>query len=144
MNIKDAGKQCLFSSIKGVITLNGKPVVGAKLIRTADRAKPRVDETKTNEKGYFEFPAVFERSVTKYLPQEFVAKQRIVVQYEGQEVEIWSAVKTRREENSESRGKALEVKCDLSNEWKMTMIGGDAFFGLCEWDVEPDEDDGVF
>lgn len=141
---KDAGRQCLFSSIKGVITSNGEPAVGAKLIRTANRAKPRIDEAITNEKGYFEFPAVFERSITKYLPQEFVARQDIVVKYQGKDYEIWSSVKRDPKENTENRGNVLDVECELSKEEAMIMIDGVAIFGLCEWDVQPDEDDGVF
>lgn len=83
MTLLDAGKVCLFSKISGVITLDGKPAANAKVIRTVNLNKDKIDSTYTDENGHFEMPAVFQRTVTKFLPQEFVAKQDIVVQYNG-------------------------------------------------------------
>ena len=42
MSLGDVGRVCLFSSISGTITLDGKPVVNARLVRTSDRDGPRV------------------------------------------------------------------------------------------------------
>ena len=78
MVILDTGKVSLFSKISGVVTFEGKLVANALLIRTASLSKDKVDETRTDENSYFEMPAVFERTITKFLPQEFVAKQVIV------------------------------------------------------------------
>ncbi len=139
MSLTDIGKVCLFSKISGVITLNGKPAAGAKLVRTADRDGTKTDETVTDENGFFEFPAMFERTITKHLPMEFVASQEILVHYEGKEYEMWSGVKRKREENSESRGKPLDVKCELSNEMKRIKVNGSPISSLCTWDVEPDK-----
>lgn len=144
MSIKDVGKQCLFSKMKGVITLNGEPATGAKLVRTANRAKPITDETTTDENGYFEFDAIFERSVTKFLPQEFVANQEIIVHYKGNEYDIWSAVKRSPEENTESKGKELNVRCELSDEKTMIMVNRSPISSRCTWDVEPDPKRDLF
>lgn len=152
MSLSDFGKVCLFSGMSGVITLNGNPVVNARLVRTADRNGSKTDETTTDDYGYFEFPAMWERTITKYLPQEFVASQKIVVFYEGIEYEIWSAVKRKPEENIEVRGNALEVKCELNDVNKLTdkekliVVNRSHIFTVCKWDVEQDPpyDGGLF
>lgn len=138
MTLGDVGKVCLFSAMSGTITIDGKPVVNAKLIRTGDRDGAKTDETTTDENGYFQFPAMFERTITKFLPQEFVASQEIVVHYNNKEYEMWSAVKRKKEENAESRGKPLVVSCELSSEQTLIMVEGSPIHSLCVWDVEPD------
>ena len=138
MSIRDVGKVCLFSAMSGVITLNGKPVANALLKRTVDLSKPKTDETRTDEHGQFEFPAAYERTITKYLPQEFVAGQTIIVYYQGKEYELWSGVKRNPEENVESRGKPLVVQCELNSEKKHIRVNVGPISSLCTWDVEPD------
>jgi hypothetical protein len=138
MSVSDIGKVCLFSSISGVITLNGKPAAGAKLIRTADRDGAKTDETVTDENGYFKFPAMFERTITKHLPMEFVASQTIVVFHDGKEHKIWSGVKRNPNENIEARGKLLVVTCELNSEKKFVQVNNSPIISLCMWDVEPD------
>jgi hypothetical protein len=138
MTLGDVGRVCLFSAMSGTITLDGKPVVNARLVRTGDRDGPKVDETVTDENGYFEFPPMYERTITKFLPQEFVASQKIMVHYQNQEYEMWSAVKRKPEENVESRGKPLVVKCELNSEQNLIMVNGSPIHSLCSWDVEPD------
>ena len=92
MAISDVGKVCLFSAISGVITLDGKPVVNARLVRTAKKEGTKTDETSTDEKGHFQFPAIFERTISKYLPMEFVVKQDILVYHQGMKYKMWSGV----------------------------------------------------
>ena len=134
----NAGKVCLFSAISGVITLDGKPASGALLKRTVDHQKPKSDETHTDANGHFEFPAFFEKTIAKYLPMEFVVGQKIMVTYQEKNYKIWSGVKSTPEENSEARGKALVVKCELNSEKKLVLIDGDPIFSRCTWDVDPD------
>jgi hypothetical protein len=138
MSLGDVGKVCLFSAISGTITLDGKPVVNARLVRTGDRAGPIVDETVTDEKGYFEFPVMFERTITKFLPQEFVASQKVVVVHNNKNYQIWSSVKRNPEENVEAKGKPLVVTCELNSEEKSIVVDRVPIHSLCVWDVEPD------
>ena len=144
MNIKDVGKVCLFSKISGVITLDGKPVSIAKIVRTVDLSGPEVDETRADENGQFTLPAVFKQSLTKFLPQEFATKQEIIVHYNNKQYKIWSAIKRSPDENSESRGKPLLVKCELNSEEKLIKINNSPIFSLCTWDVEPDKRRNIF
>jgi len=144
MALTDVGKVCLFSKMTGVIKLDGKPVANAKLIRSVNKSGKKVDETITNEKGEFEFPAIFERTITKFLPQEFVVKQEIFVQYNHKEYKIWAGVKRGPEENTEARGKDLVVDCELNSEKKFIEVDGSPIISLCTWNVEPDVIDTGF
>lgn len=138
MTLGDIGKVCLFSAISGVITLDGKPVANARLVRTGDRDGPKIDETMTDSQGNFAFPAMHERTIAKFLPQEFVASQKIIVHYDNKQYEMWSAVKRQPEENVESRGKPLVVKCELNAEQQLIIVNGSPIHSLCVWDVEAD------
>lgn len=139
MAISDAGKVCLFSQISGIITLDGKPVSHAKLVRTVGKEKELTDETMTDENGHFKLPAIFDRTITKFLPMEFVVRQVIYVHYEGKEYKLWSGVKRQAEENSESRGQPLIVKCELNQETNLKQVNGSPIISLCTWGAEPDK-----
>jgi len=138
MGLSDAGKVCLFSGMSGVIKLDGKVAVGARLVRTVNKEKDIKDETTTDENGYFEFEPVFERTITKYLPMEFAVSQVIWVHYQDKEYKMWSGVKRRPEENIESRGKPLVVECELNSEKKVIEVNNSPIISLCTWDVEAD------
>lgn len=140
----DAGKVCLFSRISGVITLDGIPAANAKVIRTVNLNKDKVDHTYTDEHGYFEMPAVFQRTVTKFLPQEFVVSQVIVVHYNEKEYDIWSGVKRTQEENAEGRGKTLNVQCELNSEKSIKIVNNSPYISRCTWDAEPDPERNIF
>lgn len=81
MSVSDVGKVCLFSSISDQITINGEPVKNAKLTQIVDKAftsgKHTVTST-TDDTGHFKFEPVFERTVSKFLPQEFAIGQHII------------------------------------------------------------------
>ena len=138
MGISDAGKVCLFSGMSGVIKLDGKPAANARLVRTVHLNKDLVDETTTDENGYFEFDAKFTRTLTSFLPMEFVASQVIWVHYQGKEYKIWSGVKREPEENVESRGKPLIVECELNAETNVKIINDSSVISSCTWDAESD------
>lgn len=147
MSLRDVGKVCLFSGISGVITLDGEPVVNAKVRRIVGRVftgGKKIDETTTDENGYFEMPAVFQRTISKYLPQEFVAPQQMFVDYNGKEYFLWEGVKREPGENVESRGKPLVVSCELASEEKNIVVDGSFITSVCTWDVEPDKIDTGF
>ncbi|WP_051786560.1 carboxypeptidase-like regulatory domain-containing protein [Endozoicomonas numazuensis] len=147
MSIFDVGKMCTFSKISGVILNNGQPVAGAKIIRETRYEKTFSDQAVTDDNGYFEMPALFVRSIAKFLPMEFGAWQSMKIVLDGTEHKIWGATKTSKEENSESKGKPLIVTCDLSDDEQVFQVSGETFFTKCKWDVEKDEplfSDGVY
>ena len=138
MSLGEVGKVCLFSAMSGTITLDGKPVANARLVRTGDRDGAIVDETHTDKNGYFEFPAMFERTITKFLPQEFVAAQKVVVIHDTKNYIIWSSIKRNSAENVEAKGKPLVVTCELNSEERSIIVDRVPIHSLCVWDVEPD------
>ena len=144
MPFSDLGNVCLFSKISGIITLDGKPVANAKITRTVNLNRDKVDHAYTDDKGYFEMPAVFQRYVSKLLPQEFVANQEIFVHYLKKDYRIWSSVKRTPEENSEARGKDLLIECELNSEETLITVNNSPIFSLCKWNVEPDPKRNIF
>ena len=52
---------------------------------------------------------------------------------------MWSGIKRKKEENSESRGKPLVVTCELTLEDRNYLtVNSGPIFSLCTWDVEAD------
>lgn len=133
MSIFDIGKACTFSAMSGVILNNGKPVKNAIVKRETHWQKKVSDETTTDEKGYFEFPVRFERSIAAILPQEFVVSQKIFVLHEGKSHEIWSGVKRNKEENVETDGGPIVATCYLEKEEKMIFVNRQPFWTKCVW-----------
>lgn len=138
MSLAEVGRVCLFSAISGTITLDGKPVANARLVRTGDREGAKVDETVTDENGYFAFLPMYERTITKFLPQEFVASQLIIVHHNGKQYAMWSGVKRKKEENTEARGQPLVVTCELNQDENLKIVEGSPIHSLCSWDAEDD------
>lgn len=139
-------KQCLFSEMTGVVTFEGKPAAGVKLVRMVNLDKDVFDETVTDDEGNFHFPAIFRTSLlSKILPMEFVVYQSITAHVKGNEIEMWSGTKRSPEENAESKGKALIVECNLSQpEVSFISVDGNLVHSRCTWDVEPDPDQATF
>lgn len=140
-------KACLFSGMSGVVNYKGKPAVNVRLLRKIEGKDE--DETVTDENGYFEFSPIYQKkSLLRLLPTEFVIKQDIIAFTGSDEINIWDGVKRSKEENAESRGKPLVVKCELTQEkQKLVIVNEGPIFSLCTWDVEADEErviDSIF
>lgn len=137
MSIFDTGKACTFSAMSGVILNNGEPVKNALIKRETHWQSKVSDETTTDEKGYFEFPARFERSIAAVLPQEFVVTQKLFVLHEGKSHEIWTGVKRKKEENTETDGGPIVATCNLDHDDKVIFIDRQPFSTKCVWNVTP-------
>jgi hypothetical protein len=139
-------KQCLFSEMTGVVSFEGKPAAGVKLVRVVNYDKDIFDETMTDELGNFQFPAIYRSSIlSKILPMEFVVYQNITAHFQGNEIEMWSATKRSPEENAESKGRPLIVECNLNQpEVSFISVDGNLVHSRCNWDVEADPDQASF
>jgi hypothetical protein len=138
MSILDTGKVCTFSNISGIITIGGKPAINALVKREVSYGSGYRDETYTDKSGRFDLPALFTKTIAKFLPQEFVVGQKISVILDGAEYEIWEGVKRYPEENVEARGVPIVVECELERDKQLYMVDGQAFYTNCSWDVETD------
>lgn len=134
MGIFDAGKVCVFSQVKARLTMNGEPLANAKVIRRWEWQNLKEDSTITNNEGEFEFPAIFERSITRFFPSELVVGQALYVAVGGLEKKFWSHTKRKPEENSEFKGKPISLYCELTNEIKIDEEFGPAMLTLCIWE----------
>lgn len=134
MSISDIGRVCTFSSMKAKVTLNGEPVIGAKVTRLTDWKKPSKDTTITDEHGYFELPALFERSIGQtVLPIQFAVSQVVTIDFKENSYEIWVTTKMKTEENSELGGIPLDLTCELSNKMKTHRVSGPILGTVCTW-----------
>lgn len=133
MSILDIGKSCVFSEVNGTLLFNGKPAAGALVKRTVEYQRKESDETTADAEGRFSLPAMYHRSIVKFLPAEFVAAQTLRVVYEGQEYEIWVNTKRKHEENSELGGLPLNLTCEITSEEKLHEEFDTLLVTKCVW-----------
>lgn len=133
MSFFNPGKTCVFSEVKAQVTLNGEPVKNATVIRRWEWKELREERTKTDDQGYFEFPAAYESSIMRMLPIEIVIGQELFVKVEGEEKRIWVHAKRSPDPNSELKGRSLNLSCELSNPMKTHGNFG-LLQTLCSWE----------
>ena len=126
MSILDVGKACVFSQVEGVITFKGEPVVGARVIRRLEDENDNAEDdfTVTDDRGYFSMPARMKRFANPL--QEVFGWQYMFVEYGGEEIQIWGAVKHQKEQNSELGGVPISLVCELTNDkriWETRDLG---------------------
>ena len=145
MGFFDAMEINLFSEMKGVVTLNGNPVAGAKIIRTAvsDSEKEYIDNTTTGLNGSFHFERMKISSIFNLLPGQSRVFQKVIIEYEGKEYLAWDAITgiSNKGELNEAdvigTDKEIDInmKCELTDKEKkkygayITVING-----ICSWD----------
>jgi hypothetical protein len=132
MSFFNPGKTCVFSHVAAQLTLDGEPLKNETVIRRWEWKELREDQTQTDEQGYFELPAVFELSATRFLPIEIVIGQELFVVIDGEEHKFWANAKRAPEENSELKGVPIELSCDLHDEMKVHGEYG-LLQTLCKW-----------
>ena len=142
------GEVVIFSAVRGVVTLQGKPVAGATLERETrwTWGKETVnDVTTTAADGAFSFPAIKRKMlVGSLLPHEPNVFQKIVIQHGGKSYQAWSLNKRNYDDNGEllyfddNRGmvplrdisKPISLQCRLeAQEHRSGKV-----FGICDFD----------
>ena len=129
-------KVCVFSTMEGTLTFQGKPAVGAKVVREIEwyGNKEKPDTVVTDEAGRFAFP-VMNRVLRRFSLREFVAFQDIFVHYQGQKYEIWGMGKGEGSEYEEFGGKLVNFRCELTDEAiGVRMENGMLGATSCVWD----------
>lgn len=132
MSFFNPTRTCVFSEVKARLILDGKPVVGTKVIRQWNWNKKKTDESVTDESGYVYFPAVFESSVARLLPAELVIGQQLSVEINGENKVFWSNGKREPEENAEYGGAQFSVVCELSDEEVLIEEYGSLMVTMCK------------
>ena len=141
----DSMKVNLFSEMQGIVTLEGKPVSGATVTRTAipSNDKEYTDTTQTDNAGRFNFGVMETHLFLKLLPSNSTIHQKIIIDYAGQQYLAWKILAASDRPNGELNerdviGTEQEVFIDLVCELTApeTAKAGaytSAVFGLCTW-----------
>ena len=124
MSIYSPLKTCVFSAVKARLTKNGKPLIGATVIRRWEWRDLQEESTKTDTQGWFTYSAKFENSVTRLLPLELVIAQALYVVVDGVETKFWSNSKREPQENTEFNGNSIYLLCEMNNPNKSTKEFG--------------------
>lgn len=128
---------CLFSEVNAVVTLKGKPIAGAEIVRTANQLDGKIytDKTTTDENGKFHFDARYVFSLSNFIPTEPMIKQRMTILYQGEEYLGWQGTKRNYGHNDEiDDKKPLLLTCELSEDptMKYQEVAGPVK-GICKW-----------
>jgi len=126
------GSMVLFSSIRGRVLLEGKPVAGATVereFRWAWKEETGTDATTTDQNGAFSFPAIVRSSFFgSLLPHEPVVRQTILIKHAGKTYKAWMFDKGNYRENGELNGRPIVLGCRLEAE---PSKHGEVY-GICE------------
>lgn len=110
----------LFSPVSGRIVVAGKPLAGASVTRWYKGGfsdKEGTEITRTDSSGQFAFPvATFWSLMAGVVPHEPVVAQRMLVQIDGQEIQIYGTFKRNYELNGEFVGQPLNFVFDPTAE----------------------------
>ena len=128
---------CMFSEINAVVTLNGKPVIGAEIVRTSNELDSKVytEKTTTDEQGKFHFAALRVFSLRNWIPMEPMIYQHMDILCQGREHLGWVGMKRNYAHNDElDDNKPLKLSCELSEEPNMKhQEGRGPIDGICRW-----------
>lgn len=132
MGLFDFMKVCLFSEVRGVVTHNGKPVAGAKLVRSAElNDKTFTDTGVTDQQGRFHLKATFTKSVNAILPVEPFIYQKIFIHHQGKQYRAWEVDKRNYDVNGEIK-KPINLSCELTDTDEKKWFGPRAIQGICK------------
>ena len=128
---------CMFSEVNAVVTLHGKPVAGAEIVRTSNELDSTVytEKTTTDAQGRFHFDALWVFSLRHFTPLNPMVFQRMAMHHQGHEYLGWDAVKGNYGHNDElDDNKPLKLLCELSEEPIMKhQEGRGPIDGICRW-----------
>ena len=113
-------KMVMWSEMKGRVLMNGKPASGAVLTRNFFwqwKSEKGSDQATANAAGEFSFPTI-ERSsfVGGLLPHQPVIEQVMKIEYQGKTYDAWAFFKYSYENDSETKGKPINLTCRLEAE----------------------------
>lgn len=152
MGLFDFLKINVLSDVNGVVTLNGQPVSGVKVVLNVrivfNNEKIEV-VTETDINGKFHFDAINSKSINTILPSAKMIDQRITFHYQGKEYLGWDMVKNNYDYNGElndlsepeNRNNLIpfNLSCELNDKSTTRRSGTHehiALTGICRWEGE--------
>lgn len=129
------GGKIMFSSVKGQIVQNGKPVAGAKVVRQYVwqwNGKKVIEETTSDGSGNFSFKQASQSSLlTSIVPHEPVITQLILIHFADKKYEAWSFSKRNYDDMGELR-RPIEIICDLDTKPDNYFKDAEFVYGICK------------
>ena len=130
----------LASTMEGVLTYQGKPAGGVKLVRKLrwyDGDESAEDFVVTNPKGHFTLPIVKKvLEVSGYV--HFVVSQEIIALHRGEQIIIFAMGKSSKIEYGELGGKPVNLRCELTSDELISHKYNTPLLTRCTWDsLEP-------
>lgn len=124
----------LFSPLEGHVLLNGSPASGAEITRIIKLQGEEYSEEKfkADSHGHFKLPLVREELELTPLNQ-FLASQRIFVQYKDEEYLIWNFGKMDTDIHSELGGSPIDLTCNLTDELRRVETPRGGLMTICHW-----------
>jgi len=142
MGFLDFMRVYIFSEVDGVVFMNGEPVSGANVVRTADyKDKIHTNTVVTDQQGRFHFDDIFTYSLRL---SETAILQKIMIYYAGEEYLAWELLKRHDSHYGEINDpgtpaeliQKLKLNCELTGDQeKEQVVGSDLrrriIYGLC-------------
>jgi len=144
MGILDFMRIYIFSEVDGTVLMEGKPVSGAKVTRTADyKDKIHTDTVVTDDQGRFHFDDIYTHSLRL---SETVIFQKIIIEYDGKDYLAWELTKRNEQRFGELNDPAtpddeisrINLTSELTGDQKNEQtVGSDLrrriIYGLSHW-----------
>jgi hypothetical protein len=134
----------LSPAVQGIVTLDGKPVAGAEVLRELTYDKDYIDKTVTAADGSFRF---LEKQIRSRKPgslQEMRTRQVISLRYQNKQHLLWYLTTSSITPQRAIVQKLASLQCDLTNEeleQVFTNVEKPDFphstFSICRWNDEP-------
>ncbi len=125
----------LASPMSGQITLHGKPVAGAKVVRkvSQNEGESFVYETTTDENGFFDLPELRKTIQLKNLMQYSVL-QEVTVIYDGKSHDVWVMGTQSKTMYGELGHKPGNLTCELTSPVQNLNLKHSLLVSNCTWD----------
>lgn len=134
----------LSPAVHGMVTLNGKPVAGAEVLRELTYDKDYIDNTVTAADGSFRFPEKHIRSRKPGSLQEMRTRQVISLRHHDKQYLLWYLTTSSITPQQAIVQKLASLQCDLTNEELEQVFTNfekpdfpHSTFSICRWNDEP-------
>lgn len=143
--IFDSMKINLFSDMQGIVTMNGDPVSGAVVKRSATPAsnKKFTDSFVTKVDGRFQFDRMVTNSFLKILPGDPSVYQKVTIEYNGRSYLAWEILAASDRYKGELNDRDvigtekqvdINLLCELTaKSTQKEAAGSSVVSGICTW-----------
>ncbi len=141
MGVLKAESAYAFSGFSGQLLFNGEPASNAKIIRKyrlQSSSDEQEDSVTTNNEGHFSFDSIAIKHRTPlFSSHDFLSHQDVIVEYQGENYDIWLGGKTEPGEYTEFGGKPKNLRCELTEQSRRVKheLAG-VIATNCKWDID--------